>query len=58
MKYSIGLDFGTLSVRAVLVSVSDGNIVSSFVSKYKHGVMDTKLPSGKVCQMILLYRTH
>jgi L-ribulokinase len=47
MKYTIGLDFGTLSVRAVLVSVETGQIVSSYVSKYKNGVMDAKLVGGK-----------
>ena len=46
MKYSIGIDFGSLSGRAVLTRVSDGVIVASAVSKYKHGVMSEFLPSG------------
>ena len=47
MKYTIGLDFGTLSVRAVLVDIACGEIVLSSVSKYKHGVMDQVLENNK-----------
>ena len=43
MPYTIGLDFGTLSVRAVIVDVKNGFIKASSVSKYKHGVMDSYL---------------
>ncbi len=39
-KYSIGLDFGTLSGRAVLVRVSDGAELADAVMNYPHGVMD------------------
>ena len=46
-KYSIGVDFGTLSGRAVLVDVSNGNEIASEVLDYKHGVMDEYLPDGK-----------
>ncbi len=46
-KYSIGLDFGTLSGRALLVNVETGEELSSAVYDYPHGVMDTALPSGK-----------
>jgi L-ribulokinase len=46
-KYSIGVDFGTLSGRAVLVDVKSGEIVSQAVKEYTHGVMDRCLPSGK-----------
>jgi L-ribulokinase len=47
-KYSIGVDFGTESGRAVLVDVADGREVSTAVYSYSHGVIDEKLPiSGR-----------
>ena len=45
--YTIGLDFGTLSGRAVLVDSSDGAEVAEAVFDYPHGVMDSQLPSGR-----------
>ena len=45
-KYVIGLDYGTLSGRAVLVSCRDGEIFASAERKYPHGVMETVLPDG------------
>jgi L-ribulokinase len=45
-KYSIGVDFGTLSGRAVLVNVENGDEVAVSVFEYPHGVMDEKLPDG------------
>ncbi|PKO13281.1 MAG: ribulokinase [Chloroflexi bacterium HGW-Chloroflexi-10] len=44
MKYSIGVDFGTLSGRAVLVRVDTGEIVAQSVFDYINGVIDEKLP--------------
>ena len=46
-KYTIGIDFGTLSARCVLVNVADGKEIAVSVCGYRHGVMDEKLPSGK-----------
>ncbi len=40
VKYTIGLDFGTLSVRGVLVNVSNGDVLYSSVSNYASSVMD------------------
>ncbi|MFI6600232.1 ribulokinase [Nonomuraea sp. NPDC050536] len=40
----IGVDFGTLSGRAVVVSVHDGAELGSAVHEYAHGVIDTVLP--------------
>ena len=45
-RYSIGLDFGTESVRAVLVDLKNGETVASDVKKYRDGVIDTALPCG------------
>ncbi|MCL2664355.1 MAG: ribulokinase [Defluviitaleaceae bacterium] len=45
-KYTIGVDFGTLSGRAVLVDVSDGSELAGAVFDYPHGVMDETLPDG------------
>lgn len=45
-KYSIGLDFGTLSGRAVLAETETGKIVAQAVKNYTHGVIDEYLPDG------------
>lgn len=45
-KYSIGIDYGTLSGRAVLVETGTGREVASIVKEYSHGVMDTLLCDG------------
>lgn len=46
-KYAIGLDYGTLSVRALLIDIDTGEELGSSVYEYEHGVMETALPSGK-----------
>ncbi len=45
-KYTIGIDYGTLSGRAVLVDVSNGEEIASSTLEYKHAVMDEYLPDG------------
>lgn len=45
-KYTIGIDFGTLSARAVLVDINSGEVLTDAVFEYPHGVMDASLPSG------------
>lgn len=47
-KYAIGVDFGTLSGRAVLVELDTGNEIATAVKEYPHGVMDEHLPGGNV----------
>lgn len=42
-KYTIGLDFGTLSGRALLVRISDGAELAARTMEYPHGVMDRYL---------------
>jgi len=44
-KYVVGIDYGTLSGRAVVVSVSDGRELASAVCEYPHAVMDQTLAS-------------
>lgn len=43
-KYTIGIDFGTLSGRAVLVDVANGRETADCVMDYPHAVIDTTLP--------------
>ena len=46
-KYTIGIDYGSLSARAVLMRVSDGVAVASCVYEYPNAVLSDKLPSGR-----------
>jgi L-ribulokinase len=41
--YVVGVDFGTLSGRAVVVAVSDGAELGSAISEYRHGVIESAL---------------
>jgi L-ribulokinase len=47
-KYAIGIDFGTLSGRALIVDVSNGNELAEAVYDYKNGVIDEKLPGSSI----------
>ncbi|MEE6294456.1 ribulokinase [Georgenia wangjunii] len=44
--YTVGIDYGTLSGRAVVVRVSDGAELGSAVHEYPHAVMDRTLTAG------------
>lgn len=46
-KYAVGVDYGSLSGRAVLVDVSNGEELAVSVLPYPHAVMDEYLPDGK-----------
>ncbi len=46
-KYTIGIDFGTQSGRAVLVELGTARELATAVFVYPHGVMDEKLPNGR-----------
>jgi len=43
----IGVDYGTLSGRAVVVRVRDGQELGSAVHDYPHAVLDAALPTGQ-----------
>ena len=45
-QYTIGIDFGTLSGRAVLVNTENGDEIKSSVFDYPHGVIDETLPTS------------
>jgi L-ribulokinase len=47
-KYAIGIDFGTLSGRAILVEVADGREIASSVHNYANGVIDKTLPTSAI----------
>mgnify|MGYP002624355185 CR=1 FL=1 len=47
-QYVVGVDFGTLSGRAVVVRVSDGTEMGSAVHEYPHAVIEEKLPGTDV----------
>nr|WP_228010537.1 ribulokinase [Nonomuraea phyllanthi] len=45
-RYVVGVDFGTLSGRAVVVRVSDGAELGSAVHEYAHRVIEHSLPDS------------
>ena len=46
-RYVVGVDYGTLSGRALVVRVSDGAELGSAVHEYTHAVLDRALPGGR-----------
>jgi L-ribulokinase len=46
-KYTLGLDFGTNSVRALIVDVTNGHELASYVSDYVHGDAGVVLKSDQ-----------
>ena len=44
---AVGVDFGTLSGRALVVAVGDGRELGSAVHEYGHAVVDHALPNGR-----------
>jgi L-ribulokinase len=45
-RYVVGVDYGTLSGRALVVRVSDGAELGTAVHAYRHGVIESALPEG------------
>src|SRR3954468_9175329 len=50
LAHVVGVDFGTLSGRAVVVRAVDGEEVGSAVHEYPHGVMESDLPPSWALQ--------
>ncbi|WP_029117772.1 ribulokinase [Mycobacterium sp. URHB0044] len=46
-KYTVGVDFGTLSGRALVVRVSDGHELASAEHVYEHAVITDALPGNR-----------
>jgi len=46
-RYTIGIDYGSLSGRAVLVDAANGREIASAELPYPHQIMDRALPSGE-----------
>ncbi|WP_377272938.1 ribulokinase [Peterkaempfera sp. SMS 1(5)a] len=44
---TVGVDFGTLSGRALVVAVEDGRELGSAVHEYRHAVVERALPGGR-----------
>ncbi|MED4082261.1 ribulokinase [Halalkalibacterium halodurans] len=47
-KYTIGVDYGTESGRAVLIDLSNGQELADHVTPYRHGVIDQYLPNTNI----------
>ena len=45
-RYVVGVDYGTLSGRALVVRVGDGAELGTAVHEYRHGVIESTLPGG------------
>ncbi len=45
-RFVVGVDFGTLSGRVVVVRVEDGAELATATHEYQHGVLDQALPDG------------
>jgi L-ribulokinase len=46
-KFTVGIDFGTESGRAVVVRVRDGQEIGAAIIAYSDGVLDERLPGGR-----------
>ncbi len=47
MGYTIGVDFGSLSARAMVVDTADGAVLKEALFSYPHGIMKERLPTGR-----------
>ncbi|MEU9739008.1 ribulokinase [Micromonospora chersina] len=47
-RYVVGVDYGTLSGRALVVRVGDGAELGTAVHEYRHGVIESSLPGSAV----------
>ena len=56
-KYTIGIDYGSLSGRTVLVRCDTGEVVAESTLEYPHAVMDTALPDARLWARTGPFRT-
>ena len=56
--YTLGVDFGTLSARAVLARVADGAVIASAAMDYPHGVITGQLPGGAALDPMAALADH
>ncbi len=47
-NFTIGINFGAESVRAILVDVSNGNLAATSTYSYYHGIITDKLPDTDI----------
>ncbi len=45
-EYVIGLDYGTMSARGVLLETNTGREIAAYVHEYRHGTLEQFLPNG------------
>ena len=45
-EYVLGLDFGSLSARALIMDLKTGKERGAAVCPYPHGILDQALPDG------------
>ncbi len=45
-RYALGIDYGTESVRVLVVDIRDGRIAGQGADAYRHGVIDRTLPTS------------
>ena len=46
-KYAVGVDFGTLSARALVAEIGTGRELGTATMDYPHAVLDSSLPTGE-----------
>lgn len=58
MTYSIGIDFGTGSGRAFLISTENGEIEEQYIRNYTHGTIEGELGGEKLPQNFALQNAN
>lgn len=45
--FLVGLDYGSLSARGILLDAASGEVLATHVHSYRHAIMEEALPSGR-----------